>query len=116
MFVSIMQNIKNNISQISKMADKKEMLLRLPENIFEVMKDYKKLSGMSYTNILYNSIVWWLAKQGLLDLDWIREKHAKNGNNGNKKKEEVLIDIMDESLKFCDGASCDFNPSLMENH
>jgi len=56
------------------MTERKELVLRLPEDIFEIIKKYKKVSGVSYTNIIYNAIVWWLVRQGLLTLDEIREK------------------------------------------
>ena len=61
------------------MVDRKAILLNLPEEIFDVMKDFKKVSGMSYTNIMYNAITWWLTNKGLLDLSYIREK-SKNGS------------------------------------
>lgn len=56
---------------------KKGILLHLPQNIFEIMKDFKKLSGVSYTNQMYNSITWWLLKQGLLDIEYITNKTKK---------------------------------------
>ena len=56
---------------------KKGILLHLPQNIFEIMKDFKILSGVSYTNQMYNSITWWLLKQGLLDIEYITNKTKK---------------------------------------
>ena len=91
------------------MTDKKEMLLRLPEDIFAVMKDFKAVSGIGYTNQIYSAIVWYYFQKGLLDLGWLTEKHAKNGNN---KKKEIKIETMDESLKFCDGESCEIPVQL----
>jgi hypothetical protein len=87
------------------MDDKKEMLIRLPEDLFSVMKDFKNVSGISYTNQIYSAVVWYYFQKGLLDLGWIKDKHAKNGNG--KKKEVNKIEVMDESLKFCDGDKCE---------
>ena len=112
MFVSMMQNIKSDTFKVSKM-DKKELTLRLPEDLFSVLKDFKEVSGISYTNQIYTAIVWYYFQKGLLDLGWIREKHGKNGNG---KKKEKIIDISEANQlnSFCDGDSCEFNPSLTE--
>lgn len=110
-------NIQKDISPISKMEKKKELTLRLPEDLFAVLKDFKEISGVSYTNQIYTAIVWFYFQKGLLDLNWIKEKHAKNGNNGNEKKELIIDESEADQLnRFCDGDSCEFNPSLMENH
>jgi len=53
---------------------KKGLLLNLPQDIFEVMREFKNISGVSYTNQLYNAITWWLASKGLLDLGYIKKK------------------------------------------
>lgn len=63
---------------------RKSLLLNLPEDLFEIMKEYKIVSGMSYTNILYNSLVWWLAKKGLLDLSYIKLKSKELVEEGEK--------------------------------
>lgn len=57
--------------------EKKGILLHLPQDIFEIMKEFKLLSGVSYTNQMYNSITWWLIKQGLLDVEYIINKTKK---------------------------------------
>ena len=62
--------------------EKKGILLHLPQNIFEIMKAFKISSGVSYTNQMYNSIIWWLVKQGLLDRNCIINKN-KNETNKN---------------------------------
>ena len=64
---------------------RKGLLLNLPEDLFEIMKEYKIVSGMSYTNILYNSLVWWLSKKGLLDLSYIKLK-SKELVEGDEKE------------------------------
>ena len=89
------------------MVDRKAILLNLPEEIFDVMKDFKKVSGMSYTNIMYNAITWWLTNKGLLDLSYIREKN-KNGSlikPGN-------INIMPPEVKFCSTEGCEIDPLI----
>jgi len=106
---SFSHNIQKDISKISKMSNRKELLLRLPEDLFSVMKDFKNTSGISYTNQIYNAIVWYYFQQGLLDLGWIKRKHSKNGNN---RKEKVKVQVMDESLKFCDGDKCEIPVQL----
>ena len=65
---------------------RKGLLLNLPEDLFEIMKEYKLVSGMSYTNILYNSLVWWLAKKDLLDLSYIKLK-SKELVEGDEKEQ-----------------------------
>ena len=57
--------------------NKKELILRLPEDIFKVIKKFKQVSGVSYTNFIYNAIVWYSLRQGLIDLDFL--KVAKDG-------------------------------------
>jgi len=52
--------------------DKKELVLRLPEGIFAKIKNYKKTSGVSYTNCIYHAIVWWLVMKGLMTLDELK--------------------------------------------
>ncbi len=52
--------------------DKKDIVLRLPEPIFAVIKKYKQATGVSYTNFIYNAIIWYLIKQGLLSLDLLK--------------------------------------------
>jgi len=54
--------------------EKKGILLHLPQEIFEIMKLFKSVSGVNYTNQLYNAITWWLASKGLLDLGYIKKK------------------------------------------
>ena len=56
------------------MSEKKELVLRIPDKLFDILKIYKKASGVSYTNIIYNAIVWWLVKQKLLTPKDIRDK------------------------------------------
>lgn len=105
--MTIKYTIQKDISQVSKMDNKKQLILRLPEDLFSVLKDFKIVSGISYTNQIYTAIVWYFFNKGLLDLGWLSKKHAKNGNG---KKEVVLNpNIMDESLKFChaDGGKCE---------
>jgi len=64
--------------------ERKGILLHLPQEIFEIMKDYKTLSGVSYNNQIYNSIVWWLVSRGLLSIEYI----TQNSNKKKEKKEE----------------------------
>lgn len=90
------------------MDDRKGILLNLPEKIFEIMKDYKLASGMSYTNIMYNSIVWWLTHKGLLDLSYIRN----NNKGGNKKVAVINPNPLPESLKFCSADGCEIDPLI----
>lgn len=91
------------------MVDKKSILLNLPEDIFEVMKDYKIASGMSYTNIMYNAITWWLVHKGLLDLSYIREKNkVNNGIEGGN----INLNPMPQEVKFCSADGCEIDPLI----
>ena len=56
------------------MTERKELILRLPEDIFEILKRYKETSGVSYTNAIYNAIVWWLCMKKLLKIEDIVKK------------------------------------------
>lgn len=89
--------------------DKKSILLNLPEDIFEVMKDFKTASGMSYTNIMYNAITWWLVHKGLLDLSYIREKN-KNGDD--IKEPMINMNVMPSGVKFCSTEECEIDPLI----
>ena len=106
-------SIKKDISEISKMEDiekikRKEMTLRLPEDLFTVLKDFKKATSMSYTAQIINAIIWFYFSRGLLDLGWIKTKNAKNGK---EKKEEININPLPEGVKFCDGDRCEMPAS-----
>ena len=52
--------------------ERKELILRLPDDIFQVIKKFKEKSGVSYTNFIYNAVVWYCASRGLIDLDYLR--------------------------------------------
>jgi len=54
--------------------NKKELMLRLPESIFKIIKNFKEKSGVSYTNFIYNAIVWYAVHKGLINLDYVRMK------------------------------------------
>lgn len=101
---------KKYISEVSKTEDKKELSLRFPKDLFSVMKDFKKASGVSYPNQIYTAVVWYYFQKGLLDLGWIKDKHGKNGNG--KKKEEINMDVVEanQANSFCDGDSCEIIP------
>ena len=55
------------------MTDKKELVLRFPESIFRVIKKFKDISGVSYTNFIYNAVVWYMAMKGLISIEYITE-------------------------------------------
>ncbi|MCP4648575.1 MAG: hypothetical protein GY853_00660 [PVC group bacterium] len=59
----------------------KEILLRLPDHIHKIIKEFKDISGVSQTNFIYNAIVWYMATRGLISLDYLRctkEEEKKN--------------------------------------
>ena len=76
----------------------KEILLRIPDELFGIIKEFKEKTGVAYTNFIYNSIVWYCVSKKLLSFRFI---------NGYNKKEEVVRDSLPEELKFCDGDSCE---------
>ena len=51
------------------MTDKKELILRLPDDIFARIKNFKKISGVQYTNFIYNAIVWYMVRKGLMSIE-----------------------------------------------
>ncbi len=53
-------------------GDKKHIILRLPEDIFDVIKKYKEATGVSYTNFIYNAIVWYAISRGLISLEYLK--------------------------------------------
>ena len=89
--------------------DKKELVLRLPEDIFAKIKNYKKTSGVSYTNCIYNAIIWWLFSKGLMTLDEIKGITKKE-----IKTEAVIVNQMPEGVKFCDGDSCEIDYGIFK--
>lgn len=80
------------------MTDKHEILLRLPIDIFKILEDYKKMTGVSITNQIYEAVAWRLITKGLISLDEFREKETK--------KEEPIQQVP-ESIKYCDGDRCE---------
>ena len=59
---------------------KKELVLRLPDKIFQIIKNFKDTSGVSYTNFIYNAILWYSISKGLISLEYL-----KNLNGSDKK-------------------------------
>lgn len=59
--------------------DRKELVLRLPEGLFERIKKFKKMSAVSYTNFIYNAIIWYMVSKGMMTLPELRlmEKEMK---------------------------------------
>jgi hypothetical protein len=62
------------------MTDKKELILRLPDDVFEIIKTFKEQSGVSYTNFIYNAIIWYCVSKGLITLKDVKVID-KNVNN-----------------------------------
>ena len=64
------------------MTEKKELILRLPDDMFTVIKRFKKKYGVSYTNFIYNAIVWYCASKGLISINYLevlkKNEQAKN--------------------------------------
>lgn len=52
----------------------KEMVLRIPDKLFEVIKKFKAISGVSHTNFIYNAILWYCVSKNLISLKELREK------------------------------------------
>ena len=81
----------------------KEILLRFPEEIFNIIKKFKDISNVSYTNFIYNAVVWYCISKGLLSLEYVK----LNGTKPKTKKEEIQANVLPEALKFCDGDKCE---------
>ena len=48
------------------------MMLRIPDRINEVIEEFKKRTGISKTNFVYNAIIWYMATKGLISLSYLR--------------------------------------------
>ena len=83
------------------MVDIKPLLLNLPVPIHKILKDYKEVTGVNVTNQIYEAITSWLFLKKLINLESIALL------NGRGHKVEEKVELMDESLKFCDGDSCE---------
>jgi len=55
------------------MPKKKELVLRLPDKIFKVIKEFKDTSGIPYTAFILNAIVWYLFMKGMISLKYLQE-------------------------------------------
>jgi len=53
---------------------KKELVLRLPDKIFKIIKKFKDTSGIPYTHFILNAIIWYLFMKGLISLKYLREE------------------------------------------
>ena len=60
------------------MDKKKELVLRFPEAIFKVIKNFKDISGVSYTNFIYNAVVWYLVMKGMISIDYHKKLREVN--------------------------------------
>ena len=47
------------------------MLLRLPDELEMRIEEFKKKTGISKTNFVYNAVVWYMATKGLISLSYI---------------------------------------------
>jgi len=84
----------------------KELALRLPDDIFEVIKKFKEVTGVSYTNFIYNAVVWFALSRGLIDLSYLRL-------NGKKKAQiipETTYGIVPPSeIMYCSTDKCEID-------
>lgn len=55
------------------MQKKKELVLRLPDKIFKIIKEFKDISGIPYTSFILNAIIWYMFVRGLISLKSLRE-------------------------------------------
>ena len=53
------------------MQKKKELVLRLPDKIFKRIKDFKDISGISYTAFILNAIVWYMVLKGMISYKYL---------------------------------------------
>lgn len=91
------------------MSERKDLILRLPEKIFAIIKLFKERTGISYTNFIYNAIVWFCISKGLLSLDYLKIASPEKKRIFTKFTAEQLAQI--EANKFCDGDSCEIDYS-----
>lgn len=50
------------------MTEKKTLNLHIPRTMFDVMKRVKDISGISYTNFIYSSLLWYMISNKLISL------------------------------------------------
>ena len=83
--------------------NKKEIILRLPKNIYEILLRYKNQSGVSITNQIYEALFRQLVGRNLINLADIRGKpNIKN---------KIPTQIIPKEILYCDSTSCD-NPNI----
>lgn len=82
----------------------KEKLLSFPEEILDVLADYKKKTGIPATDYIRDCVCRRMIVDGLIVI-----KTRPIYMNGKEEK----IEIMDEALKYCDGDKCEM-PSILE--
>ena len=50
----------------------KELLLRLTDEIHEIIQEHKDISGVSKTQFIYNAIYWYLVSRNMISFEYIR--------------------------------------------
>lgn len=83
------------------MTDKKELVLRLPEHIFQVIKTHKEVSGVSYTNFIYNAVYWYMVCKKMISLPYSTDTKLFPANwkgDWNTAPSEVM---------YCDSDKCE---------
>ena len=65
---------------------RKEMTLRLPYILYNVIMDFKKLSGVSATNFIYNAILWYCVSKNLVSLSEFNNVYRK------KNRTKIIIE------------------------
>ncbi len=50
----------------------KEILLRVPDELHDIIQEHKDISGVSKTNFIYNAIYWYMVSKGMISFDYLR--------------------------------------------
>jgi hypothetical protein len=92
-----------------KLRDK---LIAFPEDVLDVLSDYKEKTGVSASNYIRNATIRRMIQDKLI---WFSMKTIDVETKSNGKKYSNLSDAEgNEANKYCDGDSCEALPPQME--
>jgi hypothetical protein len=74
-----------------RMNTRKDLHLHFPESLWKGVKKYAEVTGMSYTNVIYNCVFFFLFTRNLIEVERPTVKVEKG---------RII-----EELKYCDTSS-----------
>jgi len=90
--------------------DMKDKLISFPEEILEVLEEYRQKTGIPATDYIRRAVLREMIADKLI---FIKMKYITFETKNEEEKEPVINMDAIESNKFCDGDKCEIDPLMM---